>query len=184
MKSSLSIVSSFLLLGFAFGCRNQAREEAPVAVTEAMAQAVARKYVDARNSADLAMLDEIYDPGVIVHDSSSPEDLAGLDALKAYYSNTHEAIPDLRATIDETMADGDKIIFIWTFSGTQTGLFRTPMGDIPPTGKKVKFSGVAIDRLVEGKIVEEWVYFNVLDFLMQLGFSIVPPQPALAEAQH
>lgn len=183
MKNALSIISLFLLFCSAFGCRNPAREETPSAVTDAVAQAIAQNYVDARNTVNMALLDKIYDPGVIVHDSSAPEDLVGLDALKAYYSNTHEAIRDLHATIDETMVDGDKILFVWTFSGTQTGVFRTPLGDIPPTGKKVKFSGVAIDRLVEGKVVEEWVYFNVLDFLMQLGFSIVPPQPALAESQ-
>jgi predicted ester cyclase len=179
MKKALSAISSFLLLCFAFGCQSQMREETPAAVAEAMAQAIAQKYVDARNTVNLALLDEIYDPGVVVHDCSAPEDLVGLDALKAYYSNTHEAIPDLHAVIDETMVDGDKIIFVWTFSGTQSGVFRTPLGDIPPTGKKVAFSGVAIDRLVEGKVVEEWVYFNVLDFLLQLGFSVVPPQPAL-----
>jgi len=179
MKRALWAISSFLLLCCAFGCQSQMREETPAAVSETMAQAIAQKYVDARNTASLALLDEIYDSGVVVHDCSAPEDFVGLDALKAFYSNTHEGFPDLHFTIDETMVDGDKIIFVWTLSGTQSGVFRTPLGDIPPTGNKVKFSGVAINRLVEGKVVEEWVYFNVLEALLQLGFSFVPPQPAL-----
>jgi hypothetical protein len=54
---------------------------------------------------------------------------------------------------------------------------RPPQGEIPATGKKVRFSGVAIDRVVKGKIVEEWVYFNAPDFLLQRGSSVVPPKP-------
>ena len=105
----------------------------------------------------------------------------GLDALKEYYSHTHKAFPDLHATLDETIVKDDKIIWVWTFTGTNTGMFHTPLGDIPATGKKVQFSGVAIDRLTEGKIVEEWVYFNVLNVLMQLGFTVIPPQPSPPE---
>ncbi|MEE9501928.1 MAG: ester cyclase [Candidatus Aminicenantaceae bacterium] len=68
-------------------------------------------------------------------------------------------------------------MWVWTFSETNTGSFHTPLGDIHATGKKVQFSGVAIDRVDEGKIVEKWVYFNVLYVLQQLGFTITPPQP-------
>jgi steroid delta-isomerase-like uncharacterized protein len=177
MKKLLSGLSMLLLLCFSFGCQKKVAEEASGAVTRAEAIAIGQKYAEARNTVNLALLDEFYSPDVVVHDCSSPVAIQGLDALKAYYSNTHEALPDLKATIDETMVDGDKIILVWTFTGTHSGVFRTPLGEIPPTGKEVKFSGVAIDRLVEGKVVEEWVYFNVLDFLFQLGFSLAPPGP-------
>ncbi len=60
---------------------------------------------------------------------------------------------------------------MWTITATHTGLLH----GIPPTGKSVRFSGMAIDRVVKGKIVEEWVYFNMLDLLQQLGFSLTPP---------
>jgi predicted ester cyclase len=60
---------------------------------------------------------------------------------------------------------------------------RTPLGEIPPTGKSFRFSGVAVDRIVEGKIAEEWVYFNVPDILQPLGFRLVPPKPPQAEAE-
>lgn len=72
---------------------------------------------------------------------------------------------------------GDRIVVLWTFSGTNTAPFRTPLGAVPATGNKVQFSGVAIDRVDEGKIVEEWVYYNVLQVLQQLGFTLNPPQP-------
>jgi steroid delta-isomerase-like uncharacterized protein len=177
MRNPLLVVFSVLVLCFTFGCQKQAREEVPGAITEAEAKIIAQKYVDSRNTVNVALLDEIYNPNVLVHDSSAPADIVGLDSLKEYYSHTHKALPDLVATIDETIVKGDKIVWRWTFTGTQSGPFHTPMGDIPPTGRKVKFSGVAIDRLDKGKIVEEWVYFNVLGFLFQLGFTVNPPQP-------
>jgi len=181
MRNPILVVSLVLLLCFTFGCQKQAREEVPAAITEDEAKIIAQKYVDSRNTVNLALLDEIYDPGVVVHDCSAPEDIIGLASLKEYYSHTHKALPDLNAAIDEMIVKGDKIVWRWTFTGTQSGLFQTPMGDIPATGRKVKFSGVAIDRLDKGKIVEEWVYFNVLNFLSQLGFTVTPPQPSPPE---
>jgi steroid delta-isomerase-like uncharacterized protein len=177
MKNPFLVVSLVLLLCFAFSCQKQVREEVPTAITEDEAKIMIKKYVESRNTVNLALLNEVYDPGVLVHDCSAPEDIIGLDALKEYYSNTHRALPDLNATIDEIIVKGDRIVWRWTFLGTHSGLFHTPIGDIPATGRKVKFAGVAIDRIDKGKIVEEWVYFNVLDFLLQLGFSITPPQP-------
>ena len=172
MKKLSMIILLVILLFFTFGCQQKVEE----GITEEEAKAIGDVYVRARNEVNLALLDEIYAPDVVVHDCSSPEDIIGLKALKEYYSYTHKALPDLFATIDETIVKGDKIVWVWTFSATNTGPFHTPLGDIPATGKKVQFSGVAIDRVDEGKLVEEWVYFNVLQVLQQLGFTITPPQ--------
>jgi len=169
----ITIIPLVLLLCLAFSCQKQGEK----GITEEEGKAIGDTYAKARNEVNLALLDEIYAPDVVVHDCSSPEDIVGLDALKEYYSYTHKAFPDLHVVLDETIVKGDKIIWVWTFTGTNTGLFHTPLGDIPATGKKVQFSGVAIDRVDEGKIVEEWVYFNVLQVLQQLGFTIIPPQP-------
>jgi len=172
MKKLLLVIPLVFLLCFTFSC--QKGEEG---ITEEEATAIGDVYVKSRNEGNLALLDEIYSSDVVVHDCSSPEDIIGLEALKGYYSYTHKAFPNLHAVLDETIVKGDRIILVWTFSGVNTGSFHTPLGDIHATGKKVKFSGVAIDRVDEGKIVEEWVYFNVLQVLQQLGFTITPPQP-------
>jgi steroid delta-isomerase-like uncharacterized protein len=171
MKKLLMVIPLVFLLCFTFGC-----QQGGEGITEEEAKAIGDVYAKARNEVNLALLDEIYTSDVVVHDCSSPEDIIGLEALKEYYSYTHEAFPDLHATIDEIIVKGDKIIWVWIFTATNTGPFHTPLGDIPPTGNKVQFSGVAIDRVDEGKIVEEWVYFNVLQVLQQLGFTIIPPQ--------
>ena len=141
-------------------------------ITEDEAMVIGDRYEQARNEVNLDILNEIYHPDVVVHDCSQPEDILGLDALKNQYTVSHTALPDLRITIDEMIVKGDKIVWIWTFSGTNTGSF----GELPATGKKIQFAGVAIDRIVDGKIAEEWVYFNLLDLYQQLGFKVVPAE--------
>lgn len=152
-------------------------------MAEEQAKGIGACYLRARNEADLALLDKIYSPDVIVHDPSQPESLIGLAALKNQYRNTHAAVPDLRVSMDDMYLKGDKIVWIFTMSGTITGPFRTPLGELPPTGKSFRLSGVAVDRIVQGRIVEEWVYFNVLDILRPLGFTLAPPMLPQAEAK-
>jgi predicted ester cyclase len=166
-----------LLLCSFFGCEKQVMEK----VTHEQAKAIFDTYAEARNQFKLDMLDQIYHTDVVVHDCSVPEDIKGLDALKRYYSNTHSAFSNINFSADQIFIDGDRIISIWIFRAVSTDTFHTPLGNAPPTGKEVKFSGIAIDRLVDGKFAEEWVYFNVLDPLLQLGFRIVPPQADDAE---
>jgi predicted ester cyclase len=160
-----------------FGCEKQEMME----VTREQAKVMGDTYAEARNQVKLDMLDQIYHSDVIVHDCGAPEDIRGLDALKKYYSNTHSAFSNINFSIDQMFIDGDRIMWIWTFRAVSTDTFHTPLGNAPPTGKEIAFSGIAIERLVDGKVAEEWVYFNVLDPLLQLGFMVVPPQAEDAE---
>ncbi len=80
-------------------------------------------------------------------------------------------------TFDEVIIQGDKIASRFTVTGTNTGPLSMPSGELPPTGKKVRFTGLGIDRVQNGKITEELVVYNVLDLMLQLGFTLTPPQP-------
>lgn len=153
-------------------------------ITEEQAKALGDCYIRARNEANLSLLDEIYSPDVVVHDPSQPREMIGLAALKGQYGNTHAAVPDVKFSLDDMYLKGDRIAWIFTMSGTIAGPFRTPVGELPPTGKSFRLSGVAIDRIVEGKIAEEWVFFNVLDLLQPLGFTLAPPKLLQAEAKY
>ena len=168
MLTKITSVVILLLFCLAVSCQQPVEE----AITEEEAKALGDRYIKARNEVNLALLDEIMDPEIVVHDAGYPEDIVGLEALKNYYTGNHKAFPDFYATIDEMIVKGDKIVWLWTITGTNTG----PLGDLPPTGRKVRFSGVAIDSVVNGKVVEEWVFFNVLDVYQQLGFTLTPPQ--------
>ena len=142
-----------------------------VALTAEQAGRILAVYLEARNRPDLELLDEIYHPAVVVHDCSEPADSRGLAALKACYRGNHEGLPDLRMEFGDSLFAGDRVVCRWTVSGTHSGNLR----GLPPTGKAVRFSGVAIDRVVAGKIVEEWVDYNPLVLLQQLGLAPVPP---------
>ena len=79
----------------------------------------------------------------------------------------------MKITIDEIYCiSEDKIIYKATVTGTHTGYF----GEIPPTEKSFKIEILEIDRIVDGKIVEEWVYVNWLHIFQQLGFTLTPPE--------
>jgi steroid delta-isomerase-like uncharacterized protein len=157
-----------LLLCLAAACEKQPAD----LISQEEAVRIGDIYEQARNTADLSLLDQIYHPDVVVHDDSQPEAMVRLEALKNQYSTSHTAFPDLRMTLDEMYIDGDRIFWVWTFTGTNTG----PLGQLPATGNKATFKGVAIDRIVDGKIAEEWVYWNVLGLFHQLGFTLLPPE--------
>jgi steroid delta-isomerase-like uncharacterized protein len=160
-----------LILSFVFaGCQQQP----PGAVTRQQAEAMGNIYTQARNEHNPDMLNQVYLPDVVVHDPMVAEPIQGLDALKQYYERSQMAFPNLKISLDDLYVDGDHVIWVWTFTGTNTG----PMGDTPPTGKSVTFKGVAIDKISNGKIAEEWLYFNALVPYTQLGMTVAPPAPA------
>ena len=76
-----------------------------------------------------------------------------------------KAFPDLHLTVEDMIAEGDKVVTRFTSRGTQTGAF---MG-IPPTGKQVTVSSIVIARIADGKIVEEWGLDDQMGMLQQLG---------------
>ncbi len=147
-----------------------------VPTSAAQARTIGDWYVKARNEANLSLLDTIYRPDVTVHDPGMPQEIRGLAALKSQYANTHAAVPDLRFSLDELYVSGDRVAWVFTMSGTVTRPFRSPVGELPPTGKHFRLSGVAVDRLVDGMIAEEWLYYNLLELLVALGFVLAPPQ--------
>lgn len=183
MKKSLFqlaiIIALAMLLGLTFSCQKKVAGE----ITEEEAKTICDWYLRARNEANLDLLDNIYSPQVVVHDPSQPQAMVGLEALKIQYKTTHAAVPDVKFSLDELYIKGDKLVWVFTMWGSITGPFSTPLGELPPSGKTFRFSGVAIDRVVEGKIAEEWVYFNVLDILQPMGFTLMPPQPPQPEVK-
>ena len=85
------------------------------------------------------------------------------------------AFPDGRWTIEGQVAEGDKVATRWSFTGTHQGEL---MG-VAPTGKRVTASGMVIDRIVEGKIVEEWEEWDALGMMQQMGAT-----PPLGKAEN
>ena len=86
-------------------------------------------------------------------------------AYRQFLTAVLASFPDGRWTVEDQVGEGDKVVTRWTFLGTHQGEL---MG-ISPTGKKVKTSGIMIDRIVAGKIVEEWEECDTLGMMQQLG---------------
>ena len=134
--------------------------------------AMANKYVKAWNEGDLSLFDEVLSPKSVRHHVGISEDIIGIEAIKGYVTLQRTAFPDLNVTLDELIIAEDHSIGRWTVTGTNTG----PMGDSPPTGKKVKYFGVEVARIVDGKMIETWIYYNQAALFIQLGYTITPPE--------
>ncbi len=92
--------------------------------------------------------------------------------MQAHFHVFFTAFPDLKLSLRDTYIDDGRVFIQWTSEGTNTGVY----GEVAPTGKKVKINGMSqlyFDR--EGKLYREYVYFNELDLLQQLGYTLVPP---------
>jgi len=72
--------------------------------------------------------------------------------------------PDLALIVDEQLVDGDSVVTRFTLEGTHDG----PFSSVAPTGRRVRFRGVAVDRLVEGRIVSSWQYIDLWSAAQQL----------------
>jgi steroid delta-isomerase-like uncharacterized protein len=112
--------------------------------------------------------DELIAPNYVNHDFPVPT--PGAEGFKMIAGMFLTAFPDLHTTIEDVVADGDRVATRGTFTGTHQGEFN----GIPPTGKSVKVSYIDIWRLENGKAVENWVQIDMVGLLQQLGVMPVP----------
>jgi predicted ester cyclase len=113
---------------------------------------------------DLAAPDEVYVPDYAGHDPSNP-DVTDLAGTKAFVGELRASYSDIAVSIDDQIAEGDRVATRWTFRGVDIG----SSGDRPPTGRPVAIGGITISRLRDGQIVEEWVQWDALGLERQLG---------------
>jgi predicted ester cyclase len=109
--------------------------------------------------------DELMVADVIHHFNSSPQPIIGLEANKVFNASLFQGFPNIQQTIEDTIAEGDKVVYRTTLQGTQTGEFL----GIPPTGKSTKINDFTLLRIANGKIVEWWYECNLLAVMQQLG---------------
>ena len=114
---------------------------------------------------NLDAADEVYAPDYVGHDPSNPEDVRSLQAAKRAASDYRQAFPDLRVTVEDVIAEGDKVAARLRFRGTHRG----ELDGIAPTGRRVDCTGIVISRMEGGKIAEDWANFDDLGMMQQLG---------------
>ncbi|MFB2771438.1 ester cyclase [Pelatocladus sp. BLCC-F211] len=117
------------------------------------------------NRGNFDLIDLLITDDYIAHDPASPNIGRGLESLIQRANPYRKAFPDLHITIEEIIAEDDKVVTRWSSSGTHQGDFH----GIPPSGKLVTSSGINISRFAKGKIVEEWTNWDIMGLIKQLG---------------
>ncbi|MCZ7574385.1 MAG: ester cyclase [Ardenticatenaceae bacterium] len=128
-------------------------------------KAIARRlYDEVISGGDFEVFDELADVHLIDH-SLPPGWPQGREGAKANISYIRGAMSDWRFTIEDLIAEGDKVVLRGTFRGTHAGEFF----GIPPTGRRVEIPGIHILKIVEGKVTEHWANNDDLRLMQQLG---------------
>jgi steroid delta-isomerase-like uncharacterized protein len=119
------------------------------------------------------VVDEVLHSDFVCYDPNSEAgEIRGADTIKGEIEYFRTAAPDLTYTVEDQVAEVDKVVSRYRVSGTHQGEFF----GVPGTGNRVEFTGIQIDRFDEsGKIVEEWPEYDLLGAMRQIGAI---PEPA------
>jgi steroid delta-isomerase-like uncharacterized protein len=136
-------------------------------------KAVIRRFWEAVNQGDPKAIEDTLAASYKARVPGQPDlDADGMSRLVMQYRS---AFPDLHVTIEEMLAEGEKVATRVSMTGTHSGQFE----GIAPTGKQVQMAGMQIDRVLYGRSVRMWANFDVLSLVQQLGGA---PAPAAAGA--
>ena len=132
-----------------------------------------RFYEELFNQGNLDAAEEIVTPDLVIHDPNIPEEPRGPEGLKQFVAMYRNAFPDVNFTIEDQIAEGEKVGTRWVAQGTHQGEL---MG-IDPTGNRVTVRAFTLQRFSGGKIAEDWAHYDALGMLRQLGVVPDPGQP-------
>ena len=165
MNRRLRVVCVVVALGAVFaGCTGEPSrdpiEEQNMAIVPGTHGALAR--------GDFESFKAAIGPGYVRHCQAMPPGLQELHGTEEFFAFLEEfvaAVPEYEDTLSQMIADGDRVAYVSTMTGVQTG----PMGGLPATGKEFTLVNIIIQRLEAGKIVETWVSWDNVAFLSQVG---------------
>jgi steroid delta-isomerase-like uncharacterized protein len=140
-------------------------------------KAVLRREVEElyNHTGNLDVVEEIFSPDYVSHEPASGE-VRGIEGARQFAATFRKAFPDLENTIEDMVAEGEKVVMRFRGSGTHLGETEA-FG--PPTGNRMEITGITIKQVSDGKIVEAWTNFDALGMMQQLGV-IAAPQHAEA----
>ena len=135
-------------------------------------KATFRRYVEAvGNAGNLDLADDVFDR-YLAHQPDGSVLERGPEDVKRFMGEFRSAFPDFHSTIEDQIAEGDRVVTRWRMRGTHQGEFR----GIAPTGKELDITGIGIFRFSDGKVVESWDNFDQLGMMRQLGMVPEPGQ--------
>jgi steroid delta-isomerase-like uncharacterized protein len=131
-------------------------------------KSIVRRWIEnGWNRHNVSLIDDLYTPTVVQYD---PAEVKGSAALKQYVTAFLTALPDLQFTIEDLLAEGDKVVWRFSSRGTHQG----PLMGIPATGRTATVTGMVLFRLENSKIAEVWVNIDTLGMLQQMGIIPMP----------
>jgi steroid delta-isomerase-like uncharacterized protein len=128
---------------------------------------IRRLYGEVWNGRRLDLVSEIISPSHALHISNAADSSIGPEAYKSQVTQFLSGFPDLRFSIDDMVAEDEKVVVSWNIAGTHKGEF---MG-IPATNKKISVDGITINHIVNGKIIDSYINWDTLGMLQQLGIA-------------
>jgi len=133
-------------------------------------KALARRDIEeVWNQGKLAFIDELVASNATFHDANVPGGkFTGPHGYQQFVEIYRNAFPDVRITIEDQIAEGDKVTTRWTATGTHKG----DLMGVKPTNKRATVTGINIDRFQNGKVVESWGNYDMFGMMQQLG--VVP----------
>jgi steroid delta-isomerase-like uncharacterized protein len=134
-------------------------------------KALARQFIEEGfTKGNLAIADAIIAPNFANYDPGTPPLPAGPEGYKQLVAAYRTAYPNLQLSVDDLVAEGDKVAVRWTARGTHNG----PLGDIPATGKQAIISGISVLTITGGKVAAQHTNWDTLGMLQQLGVIPTP----------
>jgi predicted ester cyclase len=124
------------------------------------------RFFDYINNDPFAPIDEFFATSYTYHNSSVPN-VKDLSSLKEFNTAAYSAFPDIRFTIEDMVAEGEKVVYRASARGTHKGEFLA----IAATGKQVIFTSIVISRIADGKFQEDWESMDGIYVLQQLGVA-------------
>ncbi len=133
-------------------------------------KAICCRAIEEFNRGNVAALSELWTPDLVYHDPNNPH-VHGHEEYKQFLIAYLTAVPT-QITIEDLIAEGDKVVVRSTLRGTHQGQWR----GAPPTGKSVTYTATHTYRFADGKVAEIWANMDIFSFVQQLGLIPTPAQ--------
>lgn len=162
-----ALALSALLLAFPVSAQETS---SPREDSTAANKALVRRYVNEILTAGrLEMLDRLLAPDFVDSTPGAP-DVRGPEVIRQSQQRARELFPEVEYTVDDLIAEGDKVVARYTVRATSKGSASEP-------GRPIEVTGVTIFRVADGKIREAWIVNDQVEMFLQLGFTLQPPKP-------
>jgi steroid delta-isomerase-like uncharacterized protein len=177
MKKYLCIVPLVLVFCFTIACQDKAAvaelaEFKAQAKVEEQNKVLAKRVMEAVNNEDLDTIKNFMASRFVRYSPSTTVDIRSLEEFIEVVKAIHRGLPDINISIEESYAEGNRVMFRYVMRGTHRGEFA----GIPATGNKLETSGMLIFRIENGKVEEVREEFDSVGFMQQLGMELKPKE--------